>query len=93
MMKPLIRSENTTNGKKDAMNEDNNTMIVRKIALTYVFTIDPNRLIRLYNLINELYETEVYEYQIDSDSDVDYTENEIDGYDPNEDDDNGISAG
>lgn len=34
MMKPLIRSENTTNGKEDAMNEDNNTMIVRKIALT-----------------------------------------------------------
>lgn len=164
MMKPLIRSENTMNDKEGAMNEDNNTMIVRKIVLTHgtdvyemeitdqllskwndyidytksesvtpfitrktvywaltiyngnlneeyekgrkfdtrvyltqeaakkIF-VNPDRLIGLYDLISTLYEIEIYDHQINSDSDVDYTENEIGGYDPNEDDDNSMSVG
>lgn len=55
--------------------------------------VNPDRLIGLYDLISILYESEIYDYQINSDSDIDYAENEVDGYDPDEDDDNGISAG
>lgn len=54
--------------------------------------VNPDCLIGLYDLIGILYESEIYGCQTDSDSDIDYAENEVDGYDPDEDDDNGMSV-